>query len=62
MPALKVLRFMQTNRYELCQRLRVSRRLQAELEETMRRYITYTLERNLKSVEFLQRLQQEMSR
>jgi hypothetical protein len=61
MPALKVLRFMQINRYELCQRLRVGRRLHAELEETMRRYITYTLERNLKSVEFLQRLQREMA-
>jgi DNA repair protein RecO (recombination protein O) len=59
MPALKVLRFMQTNRHELCQRLRVGRPLQAELEETMRRYITYTLERNLKSVEFLQRLRRE---
>jgi DNA repair protein RecO (recombination protein O) len=61
MPALKVLRFLQTNRYELCQRLRVGRPLHAELEETMRRYITYTLERNLKSVEFLQRLQREMA-
>jgi DNA repair protein RecO (recombination protein O) len=61
MPALKVLRFMQTNRYELCQRLRIGRPLHAELEETMRRYITYTLERNLKSVEFLQRLQREMA-
>ncbi len=61
LPALKVLRFMQTNRYELCRRLRVGRKLHAELEETMRRYITYTLERNLKSVEFLQRLQKEMS-
>jgi DNA repair protein RecO (recombination protein O) len=61
MPALKVLRFMQANRYELCQRLRVGRPLQAELEEAMRRYITYTLERNLKSVEFLQRLRREVS-
>jgi len=61
MPALKVLRFMQTNSHELCQRLRVGRPLHAELEETMRRYITYTLERNLKSVEFLQRLRREMS-
>ncbi len=61
MPALKVLRFMQTNRYELCRRLRIGRSLHAELEETMRRYITYILERNLKSVEFLQRLQREMS-
>jgi DNA repair protein RecO (recombination protein O) len=61
MPALKVLRFLQTNSHELCQRLRVGRPLHAELEETLRRYITYTLERNLKSVEFLQRLQREMS-
>ncbi len=61
-PALKVLRFMQTNRYELCRRLRVGPRLHAELEETMRRYIMYTLERNLKSAEFLQRLRREMNR
>jgi len=39
--------------------LRVGRPLHAELEETMRRYIIYTLERNLKSVEFLQRLRRE---
>jgi DNA repair protein RecO (recombination protein O) len=61
MPALKVLRYMQTNSHRLCQRLRVGRPLHAELEETMRRYIIYTLERNLKSVEFLQRLQLEMA-
>lgn len=59
--ALKVLRFLQTRDYDTCCRLRLSRPLHRELETVMYHYITYTLERDLKSVEFLRRLQREMS-
>ncbi len=57
--ALKALRFMQTNDYRLCRRLRLGRALHGELEDIMQRYITYLLERKLKSVEFLRRLRRE---
>ena len=51
--ALKVLRYLQTRDYALCRRLRISAESRGELEEIMRRYITYLLERRLKSLEFL---------
>ncbi|MFQ6058745.1 MAG: DNA repair protein RecO [Anaerolineae bacterium] len=51
--ALKVLRFLQTRDYALCRRLKVSPESHRELERTMQRYITYLLERRLKSIEFL---------
>jgi DNA repair protein RecO (recombination protein O) len=57
--ALKVLRFMQTRGYDTCRRLRLSRPLHKELEKTMYDYITYTLERNLKSVKFLNTLRRQ---
>jgi len=57
--ALKVLRFLQTRDYPTCMRLRLSTPLHDELEGLMHRYITYLLERNLKSVAFLRRLRRE---
>jgi hypothetical protein len=39
--------------------LRLKRAVHTELENVMHFYITYVLERNLKSVEFLHRLRQE---
>jgi len=57
--ALKVLRFMQTRDYDTCRRLRLSRPLHRELETVMYHYITYTLERNLKSVKFLKTLRRQ---
>jgi DNA repair protein RecO (recombination protein O) len=57
--ALKVLRFLQTRDYDTCRRLRLSRPLHRELEKTMYDYITYTLERNLKSVKFLNTLRRQ---
>jgi DNA repair protein RecO (recombination protein O) len=57
--ALKVLRFMQTRDYDTCCRLRLSHPLHRELETTMHDYITYILERNLKSVKFLNTLRQQ---
>ena len=57
--ALKVLRFLQTREYDTCCRLRLSRSLHSELEKTIYHYITYILERNLKSVGFLNTLRQQ---
>jgi len=57
--ALKVLRFLQTHESETCFRLRISPALHGELEAVMQRYIIYILERNLKSVAFLQMLRHQ---
>ena len=57
--ALKVLRFLQTRDYDTCCRLRLGRPLHRELEKTVYDYITYILERNLKSVEFLKTLRRQ---
>ena len=51
--ALKLLRFMQANPYAKVAALSVSARTQTEVEYVLARYITETLERQLKSVEFL---------
>jgi len=59
LPALKVLRFFQTREYELCQRVRIRPALHAELERVMYRYITFILDRNLKSVGFLNTLRRQ---
>ncbi|MCK4472019.1 MAG: DNA repair protein RecO [Anaerolineae bacterium] len=57
--ALKVLRFLQTRDYDTCCRLRLSPPLHRELETLMYHYITYTLERSLKSVKFLKTLRRQ---
>ena len=57
--ALKVLRFLQTRDYDTCCRLRLSRPLHRELETIMYHYVTYILERNLKSVKFLKTLRRQ---
>jgi DNA repair protein RecO (recombination protein O) len=58
--ALKVLRFLQTRDWETCRLLRLTPASLAEVERVMGDYITYYLERRLKSVDFLQRLRQQM--
>ena len=57
--AVKVLRYLQTRRWETVNRLRLRRDLHSELEEMMYYYLTYILERNLKSADFLNRLRRE---
>lgn len=57
--AVKVLRYLQTRRWETVQVLQLKRPLHNELETLMHYYLTFILERNLKSVDFLQRLRQE---
>ena len=57
--AVKVLRYLQTRPWETVQSLQLKRPLHRELESIMHHYLTYTLERQLKSVDFLYRLRQE---
>jgi DNA repair protein RecO (recombination protein O) len=58
--ALKVLRFLQTREWDTCRLLRLSPASHTEIERTMNYYITYHLERKLKSVDFIQRLRRQM--
>jgi DNA repair protein RecO (recombination protein O) len=57
---LKVLRFLQTREWETCRLLRLSPATRAEVERTIHHYITYHLERKLKSVDFIHRLRRQM--
>jgi DNA repair protein RecO (recombination protein O) len=58
--ALKVLRFLQTREWDTCRLLHLSPASHAEVERAMNQYITYQLERKLKSVDFLHRLRRQM--
>lgn len=57
--AVKVLRYLQTRRWNTVRALRLRGALHRELEATMHFHLTYLLERNLKSVDFLHRLRRE---
>jgi len=57
--AVKVLRYLQTRRWHTVSQLRLRRDLHAEIESVMYYYLTYILERNLKSADFLARLRRE---
>ena len=57
--AVKVLRYLQTRPWDTVHKLRLRRDLHAELEAIMYYYLTYLLERNLKSADFLNRLRRE---
>jgi DNA repair protein RecO (recombination protein O) len=59
--AVKVLRYLQTRGWETVRVLGLRNSLHRELEEVMLYYLRYVLERNLKSIEFLQRLRREAS-
>ncbi len=56
--ALKILRFLQTRPWEQIANLQLSPAAQQEVETLLLAYITFTLERNLKSAAFLNRLRQ----
>ena len=60
--SLKVLRFFQNNDYETASRLKVPPELSSELERIMRGYIRYLLEKDLKSVAWLDSLKLESGR
>ena len=51
--ALKVLRLAQRNTYSAVSRLRIEEELYAELHSTMQSYISYILERELRSSQFI---------
>lgn len=57
--AVKVLRYLQSRKWETVGVLQLKRPLQHELERLMHYYLTYILERDLKSVDFLRRLREE---
>lgn len=57
--AVKVLRYLQSRSWDVVRHLRLKAPLKQELEHVMHDYIKYTLERDLKSVEFLNRLRRE---
>jgi len=57
--SVKVLRYLQTRPWETVSVLRLKSTVHTELEQILHYYLTYILERNLKSVDFLHRLRQE---
>ncbi len=57
--ALKVLRFLQSNDFDAANRLRVDAALSRELETVMRGLIRYLLERDLRSVNWLDALKKQ---
>ena len=57
--AIKVLRYLQTRDWKTVQSLSLRRPLHTELENLMHYYLTYHLERHLKSVDFLHLLRRE---
>jgi len=57
--ALKVLRFLERSDYAQVDRLRVSPELSSDLKRLMQRCIRYLLEREVKSAEWLDRLEKE---
>jgi len=57
--AVKVMRYLQTRSWDTVEVLNLKRPLHRELETLMHYYLTFILERNLKSVDFLRRLRTE---
>ena len=57
--AVKVLRYLQTRPWEAVASLQLRPDLHRELEGVMFYYLTYVLERDLKSIDFLHRLRRE---
>jgi len=60
--ALKVLRLWQNCDFVAAKRVKINRELAAELEQLMREYIKYILEKQLKSTAWLDRLKSEAAR
>jgi DNA repair protein RecO (recombination protein O) len=58
--ALKVLRLLQGGQYEAIKRLKINSRLSHELETVMRNYLRYLLEREVKSITWLDNLKEQI--
>jgi len=59
LPTFKVLRYMQTESWEQVATLRLNSEIHMELESHLRDFIVHVLERQLKSVEFINHLRRE---
>lgn len=59
--AQKVLKLLQRGDYDTASRLRTSPELSFELEQVMRHYIRYLLEREVKSINWLDKLRRQMA-
>ncbi len=57
--ALKVLRLLQNNNYDTAARLKMNPELSLELEQVMRAYLRYLLEREVKSATWLDTLREQ---
>lgn len=57
--AVKVLRYLQTRHWDMVKHLHLRTERREELERIMHRYILHTLERELKSVDFLHQLEND---
>ena len=57
--AVKVLRYLQTRSWDVVRPLQLRRSLHSELESILHYYLTYLLERRLRSADFLNRLRRE---
>ena len=57
---LKVLRFLQTETWEKVARLQLAAATRQQVETLLLSYITFTLERQLKSVDFMRKLRRDM--
>jgi DNA repair protein RecO (recombination protein O) len=60
LPVLKVLRFLQTEPWEKVAKLQLTPLTRQQVESLLLGYITFLLERRLKSVDFLRRLRREL--
>jgi DNA repair protein RecO (recombination protein O) len=60
--ALKVLRYLQTSSFNQLEQLKLSAQVEAEVEAILHYYLTHLLERNLKSVDFLNTLKHNSQR
>ncbi len=61
MPALKVLRFVQTHDYATCRRLQLRPAVTTELEAVLDQLLTHHLEAKLRSLAFVRQLRRETS-
>ena len=59
LPVLKVLRYLQTESWERAAKLQLTPTTRQQVESLLLGYITFLLERQLKSVDFLRRLRRE---
>ena len=59
LPVLKVLRFLQTEPWDVASQLQLTSTTRQQVESLLQGYITFLLERQLKSVDFLKKLQRE---